>query len=166
VIPLYRSALLEQRIKEYNIPAIPGQVSFDRILVYMLKIEENNTIKGSTLFIPEEYSKKGKKTNRGIIVNAGPLALDILRSNGMELGDIVLTPRYGEWTHTVEQSLNTETNSVEEVSFQLARVCDVAWDEDQLKRQEAGELVLESRDGKHQFSVNRVDLNDTFANNE
>lgn len=166
---LHTSELLEKRIKEFNIPKWPGQVSYDRILLYMLRYEDDAIVKGSSIIMPEEYSLKNKKTNRGIIVGAGPLALDVIRGNGMDLGHIVLSTRYGEWDQTVEEKL--EDGKVNKTEFRICRDCDIAWSEDTMRMLDSGELILEKRDGKHQYAligkpIERKDLSNEFAVNE
>lgn len=95
-------ALLDQRRLEWGITdgAFDVQAAFDRILVFQIpeKGMEGGTYGDSGIIIPESSESARKRAApRGIIVSAGLKALDELRSNGMELGDIVMFNHVAPW---------------------------------------------------------------------
>lgn len=95
-------ALLDQRRLEFGVTdgAFDVQAAFDRILVFQLpeKSMEKGTFGDSGIIVPENSKDNRKKcAPRGIIVSAGLKALDELRSNGMELGDVVMFNHVSPW---------------------------------------------------------------------
>lgn len=95
--------LLEARRMEWGITdgAFDCQAAYDRILIF--QIPQKGFEKGmyggeSRLIVPENAQELRKRqAPRGIIVSAGLKALDELRSNGMELGDIVMFNHVAPW---------------------------------------------------------------------
>jgi hypothetical protein len=83
-------ALLEERRLEYGIPdfCFEAQPAYDRIYVKQISTHKDEKI--GNIVMPE--SAQGRElieTPRGILIAAGLKALDELRSNGINLGDIV-----------------------------------------------------------------------------
>lgn len=95
--------LLEKRRLEHLIPdgAFKIQPSFDHVYVYQIGEKDTTGPEtfGETSIIKPEIRKEYDKaeTPRGIIVGAGLLALDALRSHGMGLGHIVRILRNAPW---------------------------------------------------------------------
>lgn len=85
--------LLDKMRREYLIPngAFDQQPIFDRVHVYQLA-ERNfeKTYAGTRIVMPDTVREGLRsETSRGILIGAGALALDQLRSNGVDLGHIV-----------------------------------------------------------------------------
>lgn len=87
------STLLDERRLEYGITdkAFEAQAVYDRVFVFQLPMVHGDKFEGSSLYMPD--TTKHREMNgapRGIIISAGPLALDSMRSNGVDLGHIIL----------------------------------------------------------------------------
>jgi hypothetical protein len=86
-------SLLDKRRKKYNIPDSVFGVSaiYDRILVYQVLAEENEYFdEGGLIQKTRSWQAAEQRTTpSGVIVSAGLSALDVLRSNGMDLGHLV-----------------------------------------------------------------------------
>jgi hypothetical protein len=86
--------LLDLRRRQFGIPdsAFRVQAAFNMVYVHQIQdvMFEKGTYGDSKIIIPKNYEDSKKKSApRGIIVSAGLNALDILRSNGMDLGHII-----------------------------------------------------------------------------
>ncbi len=85
--------LLQDKKEAHTIPdcAFSIQSIYDRVLVYQLGVDEFKDGKagaGSLIHIPEATEDREKsECPRGVIVSAGPRALDILKTNGLKLGE-------------------------------------------------------------------------------
>lgn len=91
--PLGLGQLVEEKRWKYGIvdAAWYGQhAAFDRVLVWQIAEEESDTYNGG-LIVKTEIAKKRElvEAPRGVIVSAGLGALDVLRSNGIDLGHTV-----------------------------------------------------------------------------
>lgn len=101
------SKLLDERRMRYGIPneAFEEHAVYDRILVWQLepRHEEGKKTYGDSSIIRPETAKKAsvQESCRGVLVSAGLLALDHLRTNGMELGHIVTFVRLSPWRKIV-----------------------------------------------------------------
>lgn len=86
--------LLDLRRRQFGIPdsAFRVQAMFNIVYVHQIQdaMFEKGTYGDSSIVIPKSYEDNRKRAaHRGIIVSAGLNALDILKSNGMDLGHIV-----------------------------------------------------------------------------
>jgi hypothetical protein len=175
---LNSSQLLVERVKKFNIPDWPGQVLFDRVLLYRIPnefYEKETALAGGRIIIPESVVKdRQSKSTRMVIVGAGAMALDILRSNGLDLGHIVLSPRFADWRHYIERETVNEVTgekTMEVIEFLLGRAGDIAWSEDLMSGFNGGTVELEYRENKHQYVIDmhriqRRDMNNNFESNE
>lgn len=85
--------LLDERRFEYGITdgAFKYQASYDRIYVWQVAMQKGDKYEGSSIYLAESTQKRElNKAPCGIIVSAGLLALDSLRSNGIDLGHRIL----------------------------------------------------------------------------
>lgn len=85
--------LLDERRVEFGITngAFDRQAAFDRVFIWQIPMQKGETFAGSTIVMPEsKQMAERNKAPQGIIVSAGLLALDSLRSNGIDLGHKVL----------------------------------------------------------------------------
>jgi co-chaperonin GroES (HSP10) len=102
--------LLAQRRLQYTIP--DGCFSqfplFDRVLLYQLG-EKHQTDKIGSIYLPEVTQERlHDETPRGVIVGAGPKALDELRSNGVDLGHVVRFVKYTPYRLIVDFAANKQ----------------------------------------------------------
>jgi hypothetical protein len=86
--------LLEARRLEYGITdgAFDAEAAFERIHIFQIlpKSWTGGKIAGGKLWAPDTIQTGAERTSaRGILISAGLRALDILRSNGFDLGHIV-----------------------------------------------------------------------------
>jgi hypothetical protein len=142
--------LLDQRIRKFKIPKWPGQAMYGRIIVYRLPDKaaaRESFTKGGLIVKPESVASDTKwRSPRGVIVSAGLQAMDILRGNGMGLGEIIWMASHTPWRFEVDRT--TDGQSIE---FFFMQAGDVVISEDLLGRMAGGSAQIEIRDGKHQF---------------
>jgi hypothetical protein len=85
--------LLDQRRLEYAMPDsfFKSQAQYDRLLVRQIpSMAGEKHTRESLIIAPETTQKRDRESApRGIIVSAGLGALDVIRSNGMDLGHII-----------------------------------------------------------------------------
>lgn len=88
--------LLEEMRQKHLIPtgAFACAPVFDWVNIYQIgqedKVELYQTFAGSNIVMPENVrAAKKDEACRGVLVGAGPRALDYLRTNGIDLGHIV-----------------------------------------------------------------------------
>jgi hypothetical protein len=104
--------LEESRLK-YGIPDSVFNVEalFDRIFVFQLPRVFGDVIEGTSLIKPEGVRQREEEgTPRGVVVSAGLKALDNLRSNGVEPGDVVNFIRLSPWKLTLQEIAGVEIN--------------------------------------------------------
>lgn len=93
--------LLEARRWEYAIPdgVFRRQAFFDRIMVWQIAPWHGGKFGAtSRIHMPDTQKDAAKQTApRGILVGAGPEALDVLKSHGSGLGHIVNFIRLAPW---------------------------------------------------------------------
>lgn len=97
--------LLRNRRVEYNIPdgAFAEQFGFDRVAIWQIAEDEGDTFKGSLIVKAETTKDKEKReAPRGVIVSAGARAMDELRTNGFEIGQVVRFVRLAPWRLPVD----------------------------------------------------------------
>lgn len=103
--------LLEERRLRYGIPngAFMEHAVYDRILLYQidpkhLEAKNQRIANGEKEIILTERRQKLEQLEapRGVIVSAGLLALDAIRSNGMDLGHIVSFSKLAPWAKEVD----------------------------------------------------------------
>lgn len=86
-------ALLEDRRIRFSIPdgLFRETCLYDRVLLFQVKEHIPNRTAGDTsIIMPENVQQKEEdRTPVGIVISAGPKALDELRSNGADLGHVV-----------------------------------------------------------------------------
>ena len=148
-------SLLERRIREYNIPRWPGQALYGRIIVYRIpdKAAERKTfVEGGLIEMTEEQAAgRAFRAPRGIIVSAGLQAMDVLRGNGIGLGEMIWMASHTPWRFEVDAKQSGE--KVETVEFFFMQAGDAVISEDLAERVQSGKAQVELRDGKHQYVV-------------
>lgn len=148
-----QESLLKQRTREYEIPELPFWPAFDRVLAFQIpdKMAQRETAgEGSAIIIPEEYRSTREGSKRFVIVAAGLKALDILRSNGIEIGHIISELQFGNVDYIVDREAGMKN-----VSFRVLRAEDVSGSEDLLANMRAGLVEVVLKDGKHELVVDK-----------
>jgi hypothetical protein len=94
---------LDRRRLEHGITdgAFRVQAAYDRILVHQIPMAHfmaGTFGEGGLIVMPKDAeSARERSAPRGIVVSAGLKALDEMRSNGIELGDIVMFNHVSPW---------------------------------------------------------------------
>ncbi len=99
--------LLDQRRMNYGIPdgAFRVQSVYERCLIFQISPMSSETEKfGDTLIIKPDVTKDRERVEspRGILVSAGLRAMDILESNGIQLGHIVTFIKFSPYRIPVD----------------------------------------------------------------
>lgn len=127
---------LAERIKQYEIPAIPGQPIGDICLVYRIPSVEKTA---GGLYIPETTQDVEE---RGVLLAAGLTALDKLVDHGVEIGDIVEFARYAGKERIVERKDGAKGKTMLRM-----KVDDIQLSEDLVERMRDMEIVREEVEG-------------------
>ena len=131
--------LLEKRRLQHLIPdgAFRVQASFERVLVYEMAPAEQASMESSLIQLTDKTKDRLKDSSpRGIIVSAGLAALDSLRTNGMDLGHIVL------FTHYVIGTVPIEYIEGKEITVKIMHAGDITGSEDTAEAVRKGELEI------------------------
>lgn len=123
--------LLDARRLEWGIPdgAFRAQALYDRLLIWQIPpaFSTGDTIGGGAILKSEQTKlKELRECPRGIIISAGLKALDVLRSNGSDLGHIVKTVKNS--IYGVQCDYDPETGKYD--WLQVLRDSDLIDDED------------------------------------
>lgn len=143
--------LLEARRWVELIPdnAFKTHAVFDRILVMQVDMDKHKETFGDTgILMPDTARARiNEQTCRGIIISAGLLALDELRSNGIDLGHYVRFIKNAPW------KMQVDTVEGHEVYELVMRSGDLVSDEDLSEALRRGECRIEydAASGKHGF---------------
>lgn len=140
--------LLEAARWKYGIPdgAFKSQASFDRIYVWPLEMFDGEpTFRGTSILKPMLSQKKDlQEGHRGVLISAGLIALDRLRSHGYELGHIVSTNKNVPFARRCEQL------EAEDMFYLVMRDGDLAGSETLAQELlEGTKVVIEHADGTH-----------------
>lgn len=141
-------ALLEERRLKYGIPdgAFKQQALYDRLLVCQIPEWEGDTYGDTQILMPESGKKRMEESApRGVIVSAGLLALDHLRSHGSDIGHIVKFVRLAPWR------LICDMIGGHEFPLLVLRSGDLIADEDLAARLRAGstKVAADAEHGHH-----------------
>lgn len=90
-----RNKRLKARLDMYKVELPPFYPAFDRIFVVPFEDDEVDTT-ASGLVIPKQYLDK-VQGQRGLLIAAGPTAVEQLYAHGIGIGDIVLVARFSVW---------------------------------------------------------------------
>lgn len=95
VIPLVPPKL-KKRMETYDIDLPAFIPTFDRIFVYPLKAKaEADTTAGG--IVVADATRERLVSQVGVLISAGPKAIEQLYSYGIGIGDIVMTSRLSPW---------------------------------------------------------------------
>ena len=84
--------LLDAKRFEWGIPdeAFTHQAAFKKLLIWQIPLSKSDTYEGTSIIKTQQTkSRHLQEAHRGVVVSAGMTALDMLRSNGMDLGHTV-----------------------------------------------------------------------------
>ena len=130
--------------------------TFNRILLWQLPVQSETFTKGGVIVTPEtSKSRLKQETPRGIVISAGLEAMDILTTNGAQVGDTVLFIRQAMWRITVGHICNVPQHLI------VLNVGDIVSNQDQMQRlkdgtleygwdPESAEHYLEDEDGRYE----------------
>jgi len=148
-LPGLSKELDEKRLK-YAIPdkVFDVNASYDRILIWQIIADDENPdlVPGSSvLYAPDGMKTRNEQeTPRGVIISGGLLALDVMRSNGMRIGDTV---------HFCElQPYRRRVAFIDSKPYYIMtlNVGDITDNEDLRERIRAGEVRIElNENGQH-----------------
>ena len=149
-------ALLEERRLEYQIhdEAFKYQAVFDRVLVYMIPEEwfKGETWGQSSIVMAQvTKDKESFQTPRGIIVSMGPIAMNELRSNGIDLGHIVKIVRHAPY----RMPYGLAPGSGKEETLTVVRAMDMLCSEDLRSDLVKGRVRYELNDKNDHLFVDR-----------
>lgn len=135
-------AKLDERRIRYGIPdeAFLAKPAFDRVFVYQIEArhQEGKTYGGTSIIMPETAQKREvQESCRGVLVSAGLKALDNLKSNGIEVGDVVEFIRFGIFHKPICALLYGHL-----IHILVLRDGDIVGSEDIVERERAGALKI------------------------
>lgn len=154
---------LEERRLKWQIPdgvfRVAAGTVYDRILIYQIPLlsetlDDAKFIGGAGGFLyasQQTQEKESREAPRGIIVGAGLQALDVLRSHGMDLGDIVYFCKNTVYTIKVDYI----AGHWERVS--LARMGDLVLSEDVALEMRSGNMKVEAVERMDEQGVLRTE---------
>lgn len=145
--------LLDARRLEFGIPdeAFEEHCVYDRIYVWQIfpkyDSESNNkTFAGTSIIKPETQQKRDvKESTRGVLISAGLLALDCLRSNGVDLGHIINFIRLSPWEKSIGYYAGIEQ------TVKVLKAGDLISSEDMPGQLKNGECRIVQTEGTHTF---------------
>lgn len=140
-IPL-RPAKLEARMKEHGIEFPRFAPAFDRVFVYPLDKQTQPDATAGGIILAEQVKQK-LVAQVGVLIMAGPKAIEELYGHGISLGDVVVTARLSPWERTYFSKANRPHRIL------LLRASEIVGSEDLLDAYESGELHMEmNSDGR------------------
>jgi co-chaperonin GroES (HSP10) len=134
-IPL-RPKKLEDRMKEHGIEFPRFAPAFDRVFVYPLDKQTQPDATAGGIILAEQVKQK-LVAQVGVLIMAGPKAIEELYGHGISLGDVVVTARLSPWERTYFSKENRPHRIL------LLRAAEIVGSEDLLEAYESGELHME-----------------------
>lgn len=144
--------LLDKRRIEYAVPDGAFRIAalFDRVLLWPIPDADVEEGKGSKLIHLPETTRKNEdyRRPRCLLIGAGIQALDILRSNGVDLGHIVFLLHLNPWWVPIQKS-----QWGMEWSVRVCQVGDLCGDEDLGLQLRSGEISYEEDPDDHLLRI-------------
>lgn len=139
------SKLLKKRMREFDVKDVTFAPIDDDVLVWRLPaLSEHKVTKDITILIPDENQSPHIK---GLLMAMGPRAMDILISNGIDLGHIVTWKRFAGsefHDHTKDRRLKAE--------YIVLKARDIIGSDDLKKELDSGRAkYVRGADGRHQL---------------
>lgn len=143
---------LDNRMREYGIEMPDFAPVFDRVFVYPVK-ERDTPEQGKEGLIIPDVVRKQLGAQRGVLIAAGPKAIEQLYAHGIVLGDILITARLSPWERRYWAGAVKGEDGVyrggSEHRVLILRAADVVGSEDLRGKYESGELRLEMDETGH-----------------
>lgn len=138
--------LLVKRAKEFGFDIPTGQPMDDNVTVWRLPPIE---LSEGGLFLPQREQSPNIK---GVLIAAGPRAMDTLVSNGCTLGHIVVFARFAGW----ETKDSTQDRTLGNEILRL-KLRDILESEDLRDALESGATrYIKGEDGRHRLEVKQL----------
>lgn len=149
---------LRQRMAEHGIELPRFAPCFDRIYVYPLdKATQPDSTAGGIILA--DSTKQKLAAQMGVLIMAGPKAVEELYGHGISIGDVVVTARLSPW----ERSYFSKTNKPHRIL--VLRASEVVGSEDLFEAYESGDLYMEMDDAGR-VSIAERERIDPPANDE
>ena len=137
--------LLKQRMKEFGIGEVTYAPMDDYVLLWRLPpLSEHRVTRSIAILIPDDAQSPHIK---GLLMAMGPRAMDILVSNGIDVGHIVTWKRYAGdefHDHTKNKRLTEE--------YIVVKARDIIGSDDLKKELDSGRAkYVRGADGRHQL---------------
>lgn len=143
---------LKNRIAEYGIDMPDFVPVFDRCFVYPVREADTPEATEGGIIVPEMV-KKQLGAQRGVLIAAGPKAIEELYSHGIVLGDILVTARLSPWERRywtgATRGEDGRLVGGREHRVLILRSADVVGCEDLAAKYDSGELYLEMDETGH-----------------
>ncbi len=130
---------LKKRMIEHKIELPQFAPAFDRVFVYPLDKQTQPDKTAGGIVLPESQKQK-LVAQLGVLIMAGPKAIEELYGHGISLGDVVVTARLSPW----ERTYFSKTHQPHRIL--LLRAAEVVGSEDLLEAFESGELYMQMDD--------------------
>ena len=141
---------LEERMKQYGIPPIPGLPMGKTILVFRIPPQEKTA---GGLFIPE--TEQGEQ-EVGVLLAAGLGALDILKAALIEIGDVVWFGRFAGTNRTVRREAGSKSEQITPMKVEDIQLSVDAFE--RLKDYDIKEFEVEGEPTGQLFYVKKPEL--------
>jgi hypothetical protein len=143
--------LLANRLNELQIPPWPGQACFERVIVYRIPDDSSTNetfVKGGVIVkLDSRVATDKDRACRGVVVSAGLAAMDVLVSNGMQLGEMVWFAPFVPYRFEV----GTRADGTP-WEFYFMNVGDIVLSEDILQRVVDGDVNLSKVGNTHVYN--------------
>lgn len=133
---------LKQRIREYGIAMPTFAPIFDRIFVCPTDKQDLPETTGASKIIMPESTRARLGAQRGVLIAAGPIAIEQLYGHGISLGDIVLCARFSPWDRAY-MGVKPGEDAPSLHRMMIMRAAEVVGSEDLLTALESGELRMD-----------------------
>lgn len=140
-IPLM-NATLESRMAKYGLVMPTFAPTYDRIFVHPLPNDDQPDTTSGGIVIPT-VTKDSANAQRGVLLMAGPTAIEQLYSHGISLGDIVITSRFSP----LQRKYFSHDRKPGVVL--IARAAEIVGSEDLLTKLQSGEFTVTMDESGH-----------------
>lgn len=137
-----RPPKLVDRMREHGIEFPRFAPAFDRVFVYPLDKQTQPDATAGGIILAEQVKQK-LVAQVGVLIMAGPKAIEELYGHGISVGDVVVTARLSPW----ERTYFSKTNRPHRIL--LLRASEVVGSEDLLEALESGALQMEMDSSGH-----------------
>lgn len=129
------TARLEQRMKEFGIELPSWAPIYDRVFVYPTD-DHDQPEKVGELYLAQT-TKNRMGAMRGVLMMAGPRAIEQLYSHGIGIGDMVLCARFSTWDRAYVGASKSKVHRM-----MVLRAAEIVGGEDLMADFQAGRLRM------------------------